>query len=190
IYQSLNKAIGKKVRMAMLHGQLKNEQKEKIMNDFHQGTLDLIVTTTVIEVGVHVENANIMIIYDAYRFGLSQLHQLRGRIGRGSKQGKCYLLSGQNYDESKERLMTLVNSNDGFDIAMKDLSMRGPGDLLGKRQSGLPHFILGDIVADQNILLTAKDDAKYVFENNLCLEYQEFVKKIMYINNDFNHGID
>jgi ATP-dependent DNA helicase RecG len=190
IYQSLNKAIGKKVRMAMLHGQLKSEQKEKIMNDFHQGTLDLIVTTTVIEVGVHVENANIMIIYDAYRFGLSQLHQLRGRIGRGSKQGKCYLLSGQNDEESKERLMTLVNSHDGFDIAMKDLSMRGPGDLLGKRQSGLPHFILGDIVADQNILLTAKDDAKHMFENNLCLEYQEFVKKIMYINNDFNHGID
>lgn len=190
IYQSLNKVIGKKVRMAMLHGQLKSEQKEQIMGDFHQGKLDLIVTTTVIEVGVHVENANIMIIYDAYRFGLSQLHQLRGRIGRGHKQGKCYLLSSLKDEESKERLMTLVNSNDGFDIAIKDLSMRGPGDLLGKRQSGLPHFILGDIVADQNILLTAKEDAKFLVENNLHPEYQEFVKKIMYINNDFNHGID
>jgi ATP-dependent DNA helicase RecG len=190
IYRSLDKAIGKKVRMAMLHGQLKSDQKDKIMADFHQGILDLIVTTTVIEVGVHVENANIMIIYDAHRFGLSQLHQLRGRIGRGNKQGKCYLLSGQNDEESKQRLMTLVLSNDGFDIAMKDLSLRGPGDLLGKRQSGLPHFILGDIVADQNILLTAKEDAKFILENQQYLEYRDFVKKIMNINNDFNQGVD
>jgi ATP-dependent DNA helicase RecG len=190
IYRSLTKAIGKKVRMAMLHGQLKSEQKDQIMSDFHQGKLDLIVTTTVIEVGVHVENANIMIIYDAHRFGLSQLHQLRGRIGRGNKQGTCYLLSGQNDEESRQRLMTLVLSNDGFDIAMKDLSLRGPGDLLGKRQSGLPHFILGDILADQNILLTAKEDAKFIIENQQYLEYREFVKKIMYLNNDFNHGVD
>ena len=190
IYRSLEKAIGKKVRMAMLHGQLRSEQKEKIMNDFHQGHLDLIVTTTVIEVGVHVENANIMIIYDAYRFGLSQLHQLRGRIGRGSKQGVCYLLSGQSDEESKQRLLTLVLSNDGFDIAMKDLSLRGPGDLLGKRQSGLPHFILGDILADQNILLTAKEDAKFILDNQQYAEYQEFVKKMMFINNDLNQGVD
>lgn len=190
IYRSLEKVIGKKVRMAMLHGQLRSEQKEKIMNDFHQGHLDLIVTTTVIEVGVHVENANIMIIYDAYRFGLSQLHQLRGRIGRGSKQGICYLLSGQTDEESKQRLLTLVLSNDGFDIAMKDLSLRGPGDLLGKRQSGLPHFILGDILADQNILLTAKEDAKFILDNQQYTEYQEFVKKMMVINNDLNQGVD
>lgn len=190
IYRSLDKAIGKKVRMAMLHGQLRSEQKEQIMEDFHQGKLDLIVTTTVIEVGVHVENANIMVIYDAYRFGLSQLHQLRGRIGRGNRQGTCYLLSGQNDEESKQRLLTLVQSNDGFDIAMKDLSLRGPGDLLGKRQSGLPHFILGDILADQNILLTAKEDAKFIIENQQYQEYQDFVKKIMYINNDFNQGVD
>ena len=190
IYRSLEKVIGKKVRMAMLHGQLRSEQKEKIMSDFHQGHLDLIVTTTVIEVGVHVENANIMIIYDAYRFGLSQLHQLRGRIGRGSKQGVCYLLSGQTDEESKQRLLTLVLSNDGFDIAMKDLSLRGPGDLLGKRQSGLPHFILGDILADQNILLTAKEDAKFILDNQQYIEYQEFVKKIMVINNDLNQGVD
>jgi ATP-dependent DNA helicase RecG len=176
--------------MAMLHGQLKGEEKEKIMNDFHQARLDLIVTTTVIEVGVHVENANIMIIYDAYRFGLSQLHQLRGRIGRGNKQGVCYLLSGQKDEESKQRLLTLVQSNDGFDIAMKDLSLRGPGDLLGKRQSGLPHFILGDILADQNILLTAKEDAKFILENQQYLEYKEFVKRIMFLNNDFNQGVD
>jgi ATP-dependent DNA helicase RecG len=190
IYHSLKKVIGKNVRLAMLHGQLKSEQKEQIMNDFHQGKLDLLVTTTVIEVGVHVENANIMIIYDAYRFGLSQLHQLRGRIGRGNKQGTCYLLSGQKDEESMQRLQTLVESNDGFEIALKDLSMRGPGDLLGKRQSGLPHFILGDIVADQNILITAKDDAKFIYENQQYQEYQEFVKKIKYANNDFNHSID
>lgn len=190
IYRSLNKAIGKKVRMAMMHGQMRSEQKDQIMADFHQGKIDLIVTTTVIEVGVHVENANIMIIYDAHRFGLSQLHQLRGRIGRGNKQATCYLLSGQNDEESRQRLMTLVLSNDGFDIAMKDLSLRGPGDLLGNRQSGLPHFILGDIVADQNIFLTAKEDAKFVYDNQKYQEYQDFVKKIMYINNDFNQGVD
>lgn len=190
IYRSLNKAIGKKVRVAMMHGQMRSEQKDQIMADFHQGKIDLIVTTTVIEVGVHVENANIMIIYDAHRFGLSQLHQLRGRIGRGNKQATCYLLSGQNDEESRQRLMTLVLSNDGFDIAMKDLSLRGPGDLLGNRQSGLPHFILGDIVADQNILLTAKEDAKFIYDNQKYQEYQDFVKKIMYINNDFNQGVD
>jgi len=190
IYRSLNNAIGKKVRMAMLHGQMRSDQKDQIMADFHRGKLDLIVTTTVIEVGVHVENANIMIIYDAHRFGLSQLHQLRGRIGRGNKQATCYLLSGQNDEESKQRLTTLVLSNDGFDIAMKDLSLRGPGDLLGNRQSGLPHFILGDIVADQNILLTAKEDAKFIYDNQKYQEYQDFVKKIMYINNDFNQGVD
>jgi len=99
-------------------------------------------------------------------------------------------LSGQKDEESKQRLQTLVESNDGFEIALKDLSMRGPGDLLGKRQSGLPHFILGDIVADQNILITAKDDAKFIYENQQYLEYQEFVKKIKYANNDFNHSID
>lgn len=190
IYRSLNKAIGKKVRVAMMHGQMRSEQKDQIMADFHQGKIDLIVTTTVIEVGVHVENANIMIIYDAHRFGLSQLHQLRGRIGRGNKQATCYLLSGQNDEESRQRLMTLILSNDGFDIAMKDLSLRGPGDLLGNRQSGLPHFILGDIVADQNIFLTAKEDAKFVYDNQKYQEYQDFVKKIMYINNDFNQGVD
>lgn len=190
IYRSLQKVIGNEVRMAMLHGQLSSEEKERIMSGFHQRNIDMLVTTTVIEVGVHVESANIMVIYDAHRFGLSQLHQLRGRIGRGGKQGICYLLSSQSDPDSRARLLTLVESNDGFEIALKDLSLRGPGDLLGKRQSGLPHFILGDIVADQNILLTAKEDAVFIAENQHILEYATFVKMILKSNNDINLAVD
>ncbi len=190
IYRSLQKSIGNQVRMAMLHGQLSADKKEQVMADFREGAMDMLITTTVIEVGVHVENANIMVIYDAHRFGLSQLHQLRGRIGRSDKQGVCYLLSSQKDEESHARLQTLVNSQDGFEIAIKDLSLRGPGDLLGKRQSGLPHFILGDILADQNILLSAKEDARFIFENQQYPEYEAFVKMNLESNNDVIHGVD
>ena len=190
IYQSLQKTIGNQVNMAMLHGQLSSDRKEQVMQDFHDGAIDMLITTTVIEVGVHVENANIMVIYDAHRFGLSQLHQLRGRIGRSDKQGVCYLLSSQKDEESLARLQTLVNSQDGFEIAIKDLSLRGPGDLLGKRQSGLPHFILEDILADQNILMSAKEDARFILENQQYPEYKAFVKMISESNNDVIQGVD
>lgn len=134
-------------------------------------TLQILVTTTVIEVGVDVKNANIMVIYDAHRFGLSQIHQLRGRVGRGDKAGYCYLLSDTKDMESKKRLQACEKTNDGFELARIDLELRGPGDILGTRQSGVPGFILGDVIQDANILEVAREDACAILKNIECEEY-------------------
>lgn len=149
-----------KARIGLLHGRMKSEEKEQKMSSFARGELDILVSTTVIEVGVDVPNANVMIIEHAERFGLSQLHQLRGRIGRGERQSYCVLMSDPNVGETaRERLQTMVHTNSGFEIAEKDLQLRGPGDFLGTRQSGLPEFNFADILQDQSILEIAKKDA-------------------------------
>lgn len=124
------------VRFALLHGKMKEKEKDEVMTAFKNGEYDCLVSTTVIEVGVDVPNATIMVIYNADRFGLSQLHQLRGRVGRGSEKSYCFLLSDTDSETAKERLLTLKNTTDGFKIAEKDLEMRGGGDFLGTRQSG------------------------------------------------------
>ena len=162
IYHALDDTIGKRYPVAVLHGKMTTEQKDEIMNRFVKQEVKILVSTTVIEVGVDVPNANIMIIYDANRFGLSQLHQLRGRVGRGTKQGYCYLLSDSKEEVAKQRLSVLETTNDGFEIARADLALRGPGDILGTRQSGVPGFILGDIIADANILEVAREDAAMI----------------------------
>ena len=133
--------------------------------------IQILVSTTVVEVGVNVVNATGMIIYDADRFGLSQLHQLRGRIQRGSEKGFCWLLSDSTEEKVKERLQVLVKSNDGFEISSEDLRLRGPGDILGTRQSGLPDFILGNVVQDTNIMVTARKDAQHILQNQYNPEY-------------------
>ena len=143
-----------------MHGQLDQQQKQIVERQFSDGEIDILVCTTVIEVGVDVKNANVMIIYDANRFGLSQLHQLRGRIGRGEKQGYCYLLTSSQEDEIIEKLNVIVNNNDGFKISYYDLLLRGPGDILGYRQSGLPTFILGNIIKDNKLLNDSSREAK------------------------------
>lgn len=159
LYESMNQVLGKKYRIGLLHGKMNSEEKDEIMQAFLEHQYDILITTTVIEVGVDVKNANIMIIYDAHRFGMSQIHQLRGRVGRGTKQGHCYLISGSKDVDAQKRLQIVADSNDGFEISQADLSIRGPGDLLGIRQSGISGFILGDIINDHAILEIAKDDA-------------------------------
>ncbi|NBK96562.1 MAG: ATP-dependent DNA helicase RecG [Erysipelotrichia bacterium] len=159
LYASMNQVLGKKYRIGLLHGKMSSEEKDETMQRFLNHQYDILITTTVIEVGVDVKNANIMVIYDAHRFGMSQIHQLRGRVGRGKLQGYCYLVSGTKEEQAQKRLQLLADTSDGFMIAQADLHLRGAGDLLGVRQSGISGFILGDIINDHAILEVAKQDA-------------------------------
>jgi ATP-dependent DNA helicase RecG len=142
-----------KRRLAMLHGRMSSVEKDEVMQRFKRGEIDILVSTTVIEVGIDVPNASIMLILDADRFGLSQLHQLRGRIGRGTRKSYCILVS----DTEKERLSMFAKTRSGFDLADLDLQMRGPGELLGTRQSGVPKFRFGNIVRDYDLMEQARD---------------------------------
>lgn len=178
LYRNMNAILGRKYRLALLHGKMSSEQKDEVMQAFLAHEYDMLITTTVIEVGVDVKNANVMIIYDAHRFGMSQIHQLRGRVGRGDQQGYCYLLSGSKDSDAQKRLQICADTNDGFVIAQEDLSIRGPGDLLGIRQSGISGFILGDIIKDNVILEIAKEDAQNILQNlNAYPLMQKFVEK-------------
>ncbi|HHT74370.1 MAG TPA: ATP-dependent DNA helicase RecG [Firmicutes bacterium] len=147
------------VRVGLVHGQM-GKEKDEILQAFYRHELDVLVATTVIEVGMNIPRATVMVIENADRFGLAQLHQLRGRVGRGDKQGYCFLIADLKTDTVRARLNAIRNSNDGFLIAEEDLKLRGPGDLLGLRQSGQPMFLLGDIVADQELLIIAAEAAK------------------------------
>lgn len=164
LYNSLIDVF-KPYNVGLLHGKLSSEQKDEVMSKFKENKIQVLVSTTVVEVGVNVKNATVMVIYDADRFGLSQLHQLRGRIQRGEYKGTCYLLTDNKEKEVIDRLNVLVKSNDGFKISEEDLRLRGPGDILGTRQSGLPTFILGNIFEDTKIIEAAKKDAKYIKDN-------------------------
>lgn len=156
------------LKIGLLHGKLKNDEKEKVMADFKDGKYDILVSTTVVEVGVNVPNATVMVIEDAERFGLSQLHQLRGRVGRSNLQSYCVLISSTRSQETKERLNIMTQTNDGFVIAEKDLQLRGPGEFLGTRQSGLPDLIISDIVRDAKILELARNEAiNFLNENDI-----------------------
>jgi len=159
IYRALKKELPIKYKIGLLHGKMDTTKKDQVLRDFKSGLIDFLVTTTVVEVGVNIKEANIMVIYDANRFGLSQLHQLRGRIKRSSKQGYCYLLSDTKDELAIKRMQILVENDDGFKIAEEDLKLRGPGDIFGTRQSGLPTLVLGNIINDANIIRVAKEDA-------------------------------
>ena len=152
-------------KVACLHGRMSTDEKQAIMQAFHDNDIQILVSTTVVEVGVNVVNATGMIIYDADRFGLSQLHQLRGRIQRGSEQGYCWLLTASQDERVLQRLEVLVKSNNGFEISYEDLRLRGPGDILGTRQSGVPDFILGNIVENTAMINQARKDALKVMES-------------------------
>ena len=154
-----------KYKVACLHGRMSTDEKQEIMQAFNTNDIQILVSTTVVEVGVNVVNATGMIIYDADRFGLSQLHQLRGRIQRGSEQGHCWLLTASQEERVLQRLEVLVRSNNGFEISYEDLRLRGPGDILGTRQSGVPDFILGNIVEDTAMINQARKDALKVMES-------------------------
>ncbi len=189
VYESLCKVFKNTAKCGLLHGRMSGEEKEEIMNRFSKNEIQILVTTTVVEVGVNVVNATCMVIYDANRFGLSQLHQLRGRVGRGNKQGVCYLLTSSVDEESLERLNVLEKTTDGFEISSQDLHLRGPGDFLGTRQSGLPSFVLGNIFEDTNIINTAKNDAKDILNDIMNPKYNE-IKKYLHKHQDKLNGMD
>ena len=160
-----------KYQVSVVHGQMKAEDKEYEMNRFVKGVTDIMVATTVIEVGVNVPNASVMIIESAERFGLSQLHQLRGRVGRGSEQSYCMLVSGDKVSvEAKKRLQIMVDTNDGFRISEVDLEIRGPGDMMGTKQSGILDFKIANIVTDNKILHFARNEAKILLDEDENLE--------------------
>ncbi len=176
VTKKLQKLLPKDITIDILHGKLSTEQKEAVLTRFYAAQTQILVTTTVIEVGVNVPTANIMVIYDADRFGLSQLHQLRGRVGRGTDEGHCFLLTESEEETTLERMNVLLQSSDGFIIAEKDLELRGPGEIFGLKQSGIPSFLIANVVLDQNILMTALGDAKMMITKQKDPLYQAWIE--------------
>ncbi len=174
-------AYHEKVPIGILHGKMKKEEKNEVMNSFKNNQIKILISTTVVEVGVDVSNATVMIIFNAERFGLATLHQLRGRVGRSALQSYCYLIC----NEKKERLMVLEESNDGFYISEKDFAFRGEGDLFGIKQSGDMSFKIADLKRDYHILLVAKKEAEYFMQNKLYIQrqhYEKIIHKIDFTN--------
>lgn len=186
IYEGMRKYFKDRVHVGLLHGKMNDEDKENVMKQFLNHDIDILVSTTVIEVGVDVKNANMMVIYDAHRFGLSQLHQLRGRVGRSNQQGYCYLFTSSEDLETIEKLKFLEENSDGFKISQYDLQLRGPGEMLGQKQSGLPSFLIADVFKDFNILELARNDAAEIIEHIEENEYSNIqqVLKNKIQNND------
>ncbi len=169
----LQEEMGEGIVVSCLHGRMKQAEKDEIMERFAKNEIQILVSTTVIEVGIDVPNATVMMIENAERFGLAQLHQLRGRVGRGKHQSYCIFMTASKAKEAKERLDILNHSNDGFKIASEDLKLRGPGDLFGIRQSGLMNFRLGDVYQDAKILQKANEAADLLIREN-----SDWLKKI------------
>ena len=179
-YYELNEVVFKEFNVEMIHGKLKNSKKDEIMTRFKNGEVDILVSTTVIEVGIDVTNANIMVIENAERFGLSQLHQLRGRVGRGSFQSYCFLLADKLGKISKERIKIMTETNDGFRISEKDLELRGPGDILGIRQSGIIEFKIANIIKNNDILVQTQKEIKFLINEYKSGENKEIIE---FVNN-------
>lgn len=179
-YEYLRDQVFPKFSVGLLHGRMKPEEKEKVMRGFVNGEIQILVSTTVVEVGVDVPNASVMVIEHAERFGLSQLHQLRGRVGRGAEQSFCVLLASDKRTEvARERLGIMEETNDGFKIAEKDLEIRGPGELMGTRQAGLPEFRIANLVRDLDLLQSARKEAEfYVNQRASSREAMELVKRV------------
>ncbi|MBW4546087.1 MAG: ATP-dependent DNA helicase RecG [Symplocastrum torsivum CPER-KK1] len=169
-HQRLSETIFPEFQVGLLHGRMSSAEKDEALNAFRDNQTQIIVSTTVIEVGVDVPNATVMMIENAERFGLSQLHQLRGRVGRGSHQSYCLLMSGSKTDTARQRLGVLEQSQDGFFISEMDMRFRGPGEVLGRRQSGLADFALASLVEDQEVLNLARDAAEKIILNNETLK--------------------
>jgi ATP-dependent DNA helicase RecG len=165
MHDHLSQEVFPQYRVGLLHGRMAADAKDRVMKAFASGELQLLVSTTVVEVGIDVPNATIMLVEHAERFGLSQLHQLRGRVGRGAHQSYAFLMYQSPLSEdARERLKAMTETNDGFQIAERDLRLRGPGDLFGTRQAGLPTFRLVDLIRDQELLELAHREAAWWFE--------------------------
>lgn len=183
IFENFQEIYGSKYKVSLLHGKMNNSEKDEIMQDFKDQKADILISTTVIEVGVDIPNASVMVIFDANRFGLSQLHQLRGRVGRGEKKSYCILIADPKNETAIERMKIMTETNDGFVIAQKDLELRGQGDLLGKQQSGLPNFKVGDPIADFKILQIAQEEAQNIFIEDPQLTNKKYRMIKLYLNN-------
>lgn len=181
--EHLQKDIFPDYRVGLIHGRMKGHMKDDIMTDFLNKKIHLLVSTTVIEVGIDIPQASLVIIEHAERFGLSQLHQLRGRVGRSDIPSFCILMAHhRGSEDSKKRLRVIEKTNDGFKIAEEDLAIRGPGEFMGTRQSGLPDFRIANIIRDTQILSEAKTDAFSLIEKDPCLERPEhrLMKEVLF----------
>lgn len=165
MYEKLSNEVFKDLRVGLLHGRMSQQEKDAVMEKFARGDFDILVSTTVIEVGIDVPNATVMVIENPERFGLAQLHQLRGRIGRSDKQGYCFLVVGNVEEEALERLKYFASTKNGFEVAEYDMKLRGPGEILGLRQHGLPDLKVADLIRDKQLLFRAREDAEFVMKN-------------------------
>ncbi|EOD00523.1 ATP-dependent DNA helicase RecG [Caldisalinibacter kiritimatiensis] len=190
LYEKLSKEYFADLKLGLLHGKMKAKEKDEVMNKFKNGDIDILVSTTVIEVGVNVPNANIMVIENAERFGLAQLHQLRGRVGRGNYQSYCILINESKNKVARERMRIMERTNNGFIISEKDLELRGPGEFFGTRQHGLPDLKIANIFADMRILKMAQKVANKILERDPHLQDNKYKKLRNKITNMFDSKIE
>ncbi|WP_404456349.1 ATP-dependent DNA helicase RecG [Virgibacillus necropolis] len=184
LFHQLQEFYPPSIQVGLMHGRLSSNEKEEVMNKFAANEIQVLVSTTVVEVGVNVPNATVMVIYDAERFGLSQLHQLRGRVGRSDKQSYCILIADPKGEVGKERMKIMTETNNGFELSEQDLKLRGPGDFFGKKQSGLPEFKVADMIHDFKALETARKDAQDIIESNKLEEDKDYQKLQILLEND------
>ncbi|WP_112180809.1 ATP-dependent DNA helicase RecG [Paraliobacillus zengyii] len=187
LYNQLQNTFPSSTKVGLLHGRLHSDEKEDVMQQFAANEIHVLVSTTVVEVGVNVPNATVMLVYDAERFGLSQLHQLRGRVGRGQAQSYCILLADPKGEVGKERMKIMTETSNGFELAEQDLQLRGPGDFFGKKQSGLPEFKVADIVQDYRALETARNDAQSIVYQDRLKDPNYYALK-SYITKELNNN--
>ncbi|SDL75228.1 ATP-dependent DNA helicase RecG [Sediminibacillus halophilus] len=184
LYEQLKEFYAPKTSVGLMHGRLSSDEKEEVMRDFAANDIQVLVSTTVVEVGVNVPNASVMVIYDAERFGLSQLHQLRGRVGRGEAQSYCILVADPKGEVGKERMKIMTETANGFELSEEDLKLRGPGDFFGKKQSGMPEFRVADMVHDYRALETARMDAQHILEAGSLDKDPQFKQLAMHVYHD------
>lgn len=192
LYHQLVEFFPPEIKVGLMHGRLPADEKDAVMKEYAENKIQVLVSTTVVEVGVNVPNATIMVIYDAERFGLAQLHQLRGRVGRGDKQSYCILIAEPKNDVGKERMSIMTETNNGFELAERDLQLRGPGDFFGRKQSGIPEFKVADMVHDYRALETARNDATYIVNQELLetdCEYRK-LRELLETDPDLHTKLD
>jgi ATP-dependent DNA helicase RecG len=184
VHAQLSHYFAGKYNVGLMHGRLPSREKEDVMQRFSRGDIHVLVSTTVVEVGVNVPNASVMVIYDAERFGLAQLHQLRGRVGRGAEQSYCILIADPKSEIGKERMRIMTETNDGFEVARRDLELRGPGDFFGTKQSGLPEFKVADVVQDYRMLEVARQEAADIVGRPAFWDGPEYASLRRYLQQD------
>ena len=184
-YEEYKTIFGENV--GYLHGKLDDDEKMKTLEDFNNGKINVLVSTTVIEVGIDVKDAEAIVIYGANNFGLAQLHQLRGRVGRNGNVGYCYLVSDNDEEDSVDRLKFMCSTSDGFEISRYDMQKRGVGDIIGTKQSGVSDLKIANIIDDYHILEVARKDCKTIFSNLDKLEFEQYIG---YVGSKINENME